>query len=450
MIRSWTFTAALEGFEKGAKAKTSPAPAGYSPIPGSRAGGYRKRTAGKWRYWYPLLGHADASEARIFGDETADSTVARLVQDGLRKLSNPDHVAERVWHGIKTTAHEFPEALAGLGKLARGQTPTRHEALAMVSVTAMVGTTALIGAKYGTGAGAMTFGAKFAIHVAMAALHDHANVAYTGHAGHAFAEKVMTYGQHLLHALPGADTDPPDIDEPAARDFISTIVRGMRDELERRSKTKKALPTPSASMTMFSDILEKAAKGSQKAGAKYKSRKPDGKGGWLYDYGTGYTPDKPSADAPLGEVTAEMEEAYDEGELDAATMARVEQASLASNPDGGQLGVEISTSIGLALESQGLIEILDEEFGDSQPPFVLTDKGKTAALGGGTSSPRRGGGGKQKSRAELLQDYKTAIERSDMSPAEKRQALKRSLRAVRLYGRGRGRGDRQGDAFLVH
>jgi hypothetical protein len=40
----------------------------------------------------------------------------------------------------------------------------------------------------------------------------------------------------------------------------------------------------------FTDILK--AKGDQKAGHKYKSRKPDGKGGWLYDYGKG-KPDAP-------------------------------------------------------------------------------------------------------------------------------------------------------------
>ena len=33
--------------------------------------------------------------------------------------------------------------------------------------------------------------------------------------------------------------------------------------------------------------LVKSGKGSQKAGHKYKARKPDGKGGWLYDYGDG-------------------------------------------------------------------------------------------------------------------------------------------------------------------
>ena len=36
----------------------------------------------------------------------------------------------------------------------------------------------------------------------------------------------------------------------------------------------------------FSDMIK--AKGDQKAGHKYKSRKPDGKGGWLYDYGQGF------------------------------------------------------------------------------------------------------------------------------------------------------------------
>ena len=44
-------------------------------------------------------------------------------------------------------------------------------------------------------------------------------------------------------------------------------------------------------MNTLTDVLAKSldlikAKGDQKSGHKYKSRKPDGKGGWNYDYGS--------------------------------------------------------------------------------------------------------------------------------------------------------------------
>jgi hypothetical protein len=47
----------------------------------------------------------------------------------------------------------------------------------------------------------------------------------------------------------------------------------------------------------FATLMQKA-KGDQKSGHKYKSRKPDGKGGWLYDYGSGYEKPKGGDKAP--------------------------------------------------------------------------------------------------------------------------------------------------------
>ena len=255
----------------------SGAPEGYTPIPGSRAGGYRRRKGSGWEYWYPKLGGASAGEARALGDETSPVKLKRAAQDALRVLGNPDAVADRVFHAIKHTAHEFPETLTALGKLARGQSPTRNEIQAVVSVTTMIGSAAFMGVKYSSPvAAAAGFGAKFATHVAMQALHSHANTAYTGYAGATFAEKVLVYGPKMLMGEDAPSREPIEMDEAAAKDYIRTIVHGMKAELERMAKMEK-------SAGVFTELV-KARKGERKAGAKYLSRKPDGRGGFTYKY----------------------------------------------------------------------------------------------------------------------------------------------------------------------
>ncbi len=67
----------------------------------------------------------------------------------------------------------------------------------------------------------------------------------------------------------------------------------------------------------FSDILSKA-KGDQKVGHKYKSRKPDGKGGWTYDYGDS---PKEGTSKPLNEKQKAYAAAHKSGDFGARIAA---------------------------------------------------------------------------------------------------------------------------------
>lgn len=200
-------------------------PKGYTPIPNSKRGGFRKRQGSRYVYWYP--------DEDYHGDRTAapepgpDGKVKAAVK-ALRSQLTARNVAAKIWHGVVHTAKEFPAAAKGVGKLLDGEPLSRHEKEAIVSVGVMVGTAALAAASYGATAGAGALSKKFVTHVAMAALSSTLNTAYTGYAAVGFVGKVydkLTYVSHYAKAE--ADVSDRDTGE------MKQLVAGVMTEMAR-------------------------------------------------------------------------------------------------------------------------------------------------------------------------------------------------------------------------
>ncbi len=284
-------------------------PPGYGAVPGSRAGGYRKRVGGKWQYWYPELKHTPKEIAAVFGDDTPDAKIAALITDAIRVLSRPEEVAKRLWRGAKDTIAEFPTALHAIAKLSRQERLSRNEAVALLSVVAMIGTGAVLGVTLGAAVGAKGVAAKFATHTAMLAIHERANEAYTGVATASFSENVFTYGADILHIIKaGTPASVEPVDDEEAIDFITTVLTSMKKVLSTATpKTYKSFSPTEKSMRngRYADLLSKA-KGDQKAGHKYKSRRPKSGGGYDYDYGDGKGYGKKKAPSKLPGAYSEL------------------------------------------------------------------------------------------------------------------------------------------------
>jgi len=75
------------------------APKGYSPIPGSSKGGYRKQVGGKWQYWYPdgrasESGHSEGLPKELEAAKELKDKLARVMS----ALSQKQHEAS---HGMR-------------------------------------------------------------------------------------------------------------------------------------------------------------------------------------------------------------------------------------------------------------------------------------------------------------------------------------------------------------
>jgi len=204
------------------------APKGYSPIPGSRAGGYRKKTGGKYAYWYPGgLGHSEPHEAAALGDLTSHKAINRWLGDVSRSLTHAPTVAERVWGATKHTASEYPTTVASLRKIKQGGVLTSDERHAVAATLVTIGTSALYGVMGGLAVAGGAFVVKFSLHVAMQAIHRYMARTYTAGAGLQLAEGLATYGS-ILKAL-------SETDELAAKELIRELVQDMKaviDEMD--------------------------------------------------------------------------------------------------------------------------------------------------------------------------------------------------------------------------
>jgi sarcosine oxidase delta subunit len=114
---------------KGRDAGPTP-PSGYSPVPGGQHGGYRKRTAKGWTYWYPDTVSAEqaaqhhASEARKHGDAMRDADRRVTQHGGVMPELYHRAVAER--EEARGKANEHTEHMRGAQAFVDKQTVTRR------------------------------------------------------------------------------------------------------------------------------------------------------------------------------------------------------------------------------------------------------------------------------------------------------------------------------------
>jgi hypothetical protein len=146
----------------------------------------------------------EGDSQRAAADRHAKVTAAaRKLGRGMREKRK--FIGERVWHGVKHTAAEFPVAAKAMGKFLDGEQLNRHEMEAIVSVGAMIGTTAIVASGYGAAAGGAVLSQKFLTHVAMAALSSTLNTMYTGYAALGFVKKLAAAAEGYAHGgIPGA------------------------------------------------------------------------------------------------------------------------------------------------------------------------------------------------------------------------------------------------------
>ena len=213
---------------KSSRARAPGAPKGYSPIPGSRAGGYRKKSGGKYAYWYPGgLGHTSEGEAASLGDLTSPVAIKRWLKDVSRSLTHVETVSDRVWTATKHTASEFPATVVALRKIKAGEQLSSDERHAVAATLVIVGTSAMYGAVGGLAVAGGAFVVKFSLHVAMQAIHRYMARTYTAGAGLQLAEALSTYGA-ILKAMSESD-------ETEAKELIRELVKDIKaviDELD--------------------------------------------------------------------------------------------------------------------------------------------------------------------------------------------------------------------------
>lgn len=164
-------------------AAKSGAPKGYMPIPGSKSGGYRKRRGKGYKYWYPDTGHASRARAHEQGDAPKGdkSKASHMLHDLKRVFSNPKALVERVGGAVVDTAHEFPHALKAARKIGKkGDKLSSHDIQALASVAVILGSAAMYAGSGGIGAAGAAVSLKLLTHVAMKAIHNRADAAYTG------------------------------------------------------------------------------------------------------------------------------------------------------------------------------------------------------------------------------------------------------------------------------
>lgn len=161
------------------------APAGFHPIPGSRSGGYRKKRGSKYTYWYPKIGIATHGDAHALGDapKKSESKAHHAIADISRALKHPKTVARRIMTGVRKTAKELPAAVNAMGKMSKREKLSRHDVMALTSVTTIAATAAIAGALaapgVATGAVTMAVSAKLISHIALKAVHDSVDDTYT-------------------------------------------------------------------------------------------------------------------------------------------------------------------------------------------------------------------------------------------------------------------------------
>jgi len=130
----------------------------------------------------------------------------------------------------------------------------------------------------------LTTGGMFMDSRAMSA-HGHKRIMF------ATKEKALKFRKQALNA---------GLSQPRTVAESDSLHAEVRAYVEKHNEDMKmSITTQEKRMRLnFSQLIK--AKGDQKAGHKYKSRKPDGKGAWLYDYGDGkgYRSAKDGAPAP--------------------------------------------------------------------------------------------------------------------------------------------------------
>lgn len=127
------------GFGFGESAKKTPGgakpPQGYSPIQGSKLGGFVKVEGNKRSYWYPDTGHSELP--RHSGDEAAEQPAAkrimgpaessRFAADAADRKKEAD-AAHSKFHGTVAGSGAFDHAVHDDGKTVRTTTLERHPA----------------------------------------------------------------------------------------------------------------------------------------------------------------------------------------------------------------------------------------------------------------------------------------------------------------------------------
>jgi hypothetical protein len=208
------------------------------------------------------------------------------VQEAMRELDKKlagAPVVNRVWHGLKNNAKEFPDAADAIGKLKKGEPLDKHDMESIVAIGAMVGTTAVVASGHGAMAGKATLSNKLLTHVALAALHAHLNNAYTAYAGLGFVHKMADVAEGYKHGGVAGDAYH-------AADSAVHKAAG-KPPFQAKEKSSKA-----------SEGSVSSGKDERQDGPKAKAK--DGKAdehftGWLTDDGT---PDGASKVDPANET----------------------------------------------------------------------------------------------------------------------------------------------------
>ena len=269
-------------------ARDAGAPPGYSAIPGSKTNGFRRRQGGKWVYWYPdsastrAAGHPPPPPETIPG-VAAKEEIASKLQNALPKAIAALDALSRV---MKNAQLSIWDKASKIGEVYT----ERHDAIdRAVNFARHANIFAMEHAD--TMMTAMSMGNADQGGERLERFADLVQKAYQSHTKEPkIGEKVRNTNKKCKHfGSEGVVTAVSSLPKDAGKviHYRCTNEGDSWDQGEILKKTPDQLSAMTKGVDMhFSDII-KAAKGGQRATHKYKARKPDGKGGWLYDYGDG-------------------------------------------------------------------------------------------------------------------------------------------------------------------